>query len=265
MKRIPFLLVPAFLISFAVADDQMRDVQTTLKGQGFYYGETDGKENAETGAAIRRFQIRNGLKVTGKLNTETLQTLGLGQKGAAPAAQPPAPGQINPPPPTPAKPPKGEEPPPVNRGKDLLRNPELEPAAPRPAQRIVPEDPAVLDPPRALPAPVYTPFATLFQGTPFEDAPRDVQLDTLRRAQSFMVARRYYRGTVDGIPGPATSEAIFAYQEAYGLRRTGRLDLDTLADMRLLPRSVPSRAPLKPFYNPNRHRDSSITWDFWNR
>ncbi|MEQ1850930.1 MAG: peptidoglycan-binding domain-containing protein [Chthoniobacteraceae bacterium] len=264
MKRIPFLLVPAFLLSFAVADDQIRDVQTTLKGQGFYYGETDGKENAETGAAIRRFQIRNGLKVTGKLNAETLQALGLGQKGTAPAAQPPAPAQVNPPPPA-AKPPKVEEPPPLKRGKDILRNPEPEPEVSRSPQRIVPEDPAVIDPPRAVPAPVYTPFATLFRGTPYEDAPREVQLDTVRRAQSFMAERRYYRGALDGIPGPATSEAIFAYQEAYGLRRTGRLDLDTLADMRLLPRSSPARGPLRPFYNPNRQRDSSITWDFWIR
>jgi peptidoglycan hydrolase-like protein with peptidoglycan-binding domain len=263
MKRILFLLMPALLISFAAADDQIRDVQATLKNQGFYYGETDGKENAETGAAIRRFQIRNGLKVTGKLNAETLDALGLGQK-SAPPAEAPAPSQVNPPPPV-VKTPEPAGPPVVKRGNDILRDPEAGEVPPRPAQQFVPDDPSVLQPPRPLPAPIYTPFSTLFHGTPYENAPREVQMDTLRRAQGHMAARRYYRGAIDGIPGPATSEAIFNYQEAYGLRRTGRLDMDTLADMRLLPRNVPSGAPLKPFYNPNRRRDSSISWDFWIR
>ena len=273
MKRLPFLLASALLISFATANDQLLDLQSALKGQGFYYGEADGKENAETGAAIRRFQIRNGLAVTGKLNAETLGTLGFGGKGTPPAetkpapapAERPVPQQANPPPPTAKIPAPDLNEPPPRRGKDILRAPVPEEEPRQPAPRVVPEDAAVVDPPRAIPSPVHTPFATIFRGTPYEEAPREVQLDTLRRAQSHMAERRYYRGPLDGIPGPATSEAIFSYQEAYGLRRTGRLDLDTLADMRLLPRSAPSRGPLKPFYNPNRHRDSSISFDFWIR
>lgn len=272
MKRLPLLLASALLISFATANEQLRDVQTTLKSQGFYYGEADGKENAETGAAIRRYQIRNGIAVTGKLNAETLGALGLGGKSSppvepkpAPAAERPMPSQVNPPPSSTKTPARDLNEPPPRRGKDILRPPTTEVEPPRPAPRVVPEDSAIVAPPRAIPAPVFTPFSTVFRGTPYEEAPREVQLDTLRRAQTHMAERRYYRGPLDGIPGPATSEAIFAYQEAYGLRRTGRLDLDTLADMRLLPRSAPTRSPLKPFYNPNRHRDTSISWDFWIR
>ena len=271
MKRLPLLLASALLISFAAANEQLSDVQSALKGQGFYYGEADGKENAETGAAIRRYQIRNGLAVTGKLNAETLGALGLGGKNAPPAETKPAPverpmpQQVNPPPSNAKNPAPDLNEPPPKRGREILRAPAITEETPRPTPRVVPEDPAIVSPPRAIPAPVYTPFSTIFRGTPYEDAPREVQLDTLRRAQSHMAERRYYRGPLDGIPGPATSEAIFSYQEAYSLRRTGRLDLDTLADMRLLPRTAPSRGPLKPFYNPNRHRDSSITFDFWVR
>jgi hypothetical protein len=129
----------------------------------------------------------------------------------------------------------------------------------------VPEDPSVLQPPRTVPAPIYTPFSTLFHDTPYEDAPREVQIETLRRAQSYMASRRFYQGGVDGIPGPGTTQALINFQESYRLRRTGRLDLDTLATMRLLPRARPGDAPLQPFYNPNRHRGSSLTWDFWYR
>jgi peptidoglycan hydrolase-like protein with peptidoglycan-binding domain len=259
MKRIAFLLVSALLILPAPADDQMRDAQTALKNQGFYYGETNGKDNAETGAAIRRFQIRNGLKVTGKMNDETLAALGLGKKGAPPAAAP-TPAQVNPPPAAAPIPGLAAQPQP-KRGADLLRNPNA-PEEPAPTvPRTAPDDPAVVEPPRAIPAPVHSPFALLFKGTPYESAPPELQSETLRRAQAHLAERRYYRSTVDGVPGPATSEAIFAYQQDYDLRRTGRLDLETLAKMRLLPRTLPEGGPLKPFYNPNRNRGSSITLD----
>src|SRR6187399_2101061 len=93
MKRIAAL--PFALLLFAgsiFADDQLRDVQTELKSQGFYYGEATGQMNADTAAAIRRYQIRNGLEVTGTLNKEALSALGIGGKSKAPAPQPaPAP------------------------------------------------------------------------------------------------------------------------------------------------------------------------------
>jgi peptidoglycan hydrolase-like protein with peptidoglycan-binding domain len=59
------------------ADDQIAAVQEKLKSRGFYYGEVDGENSNETAAAITRFQVRNGFKVTGELNEETLRSLGL--------------------------------------------------------------------------------------------------------------------------------------------------------------------------------------------
>jgi len=52
----------------------IRSLQQTLKDQGFYYGTVTGDKSAETTAAIRRYQIRNGLQVTGELNEETLRS-----------------------------------------------------------------------------------------------------------------------------------------------------------------------------------------------
>ena len=54
------------------ADQSVEKVQQALKDQGFYYGEITGQKDADTTAAIRRYQIRNGLQITGDLNEETL-------------------------------------------------------------------------------------------------------------------------------------------------------------------------------------------------
>src|SRR5689334_13749299 len=62
-------------VSSLHADQTVRSLQQTLKQQGCYYGKVTGQKSAETTAAIRRYQIRNGLKVTGALNDETTRSL----------------------------------------------------------------------------------------------------------------------------------------------------------------------------------------------
>src|SRR5258707_15366993 len=69
----------------AWADDLTRAVQQRLKDRGFYYGDVDGQRGAECSAAIRRYQIRYGLKVNGELNQETLSCLGLSGNNLSPA------------------------------------------------------------------------------------------------------------------------------------------------------------------------------------
>ena len=78
------------------ADQLVESVQQALKDQGFYYGEVTGEMNANLTAAIRRYQIRNGLQVNGELNAETLQSLGINSSASArPATKPasPSPGE----------------------------------------------------------------------------------------------------------------------------------------------------------------------------
>lgn len=77
------------LLQSALADDGLREAQGALKAQGYYYGELSGEINPATTAAIRRFQIRSGLQVTGELNSETTATLHLAKAvAAAPTAAP---------------------------------------------------------------------------------------------------------------------------------------------------------------------------------
>ncbi len=243
MKTIALLPLALALLGSAVfADDQLRNVQTELKNLGFYYGDVNGQANTETTAAIRRYQIRNGLEVTGSLNEETLTAIGLGPKKSA---APKAPTPVAKPAPTPAE----KKAPPVNlrrdestgeSDRDFLRREENRPRTPdavaplAPNEPAPPEDTSIINPPEPLDAPSAD-FPVLFAGTPYADAPLGVQQQTLRKAQSVLAGRGHYRDVVDGLPGPATEEALLSYQRAQRLTLTGRLDLETLGQLRLLP------------------------------
>ena len=76
MKRTVAHLVVALCVVCSVrADQTTQSVQQALADQGFYYGNVTGEKSVETTAAIRRYQIRNGLQVTGEINPETLRSL----------------------------------------------------------------------------------------------------------------------------------------------------------------------------------------------
>jgi len=74
-----FLSILAVTFSFIAsvsADDNIRAVQTKLKAGGFYFGEVDGAISSDLSAALTRYQIRNGLQITGQLDEGTSQALG---------------------------------------------------------------------------------------------------------------------------------------------------------------------------------------------
>ena len=56
--------------------------QERLAREGYYRGETDGALTSETQKAVKRYQITNGLRPTGYLDSETLGIMGL-RKGAS--------------------------------------------------------------------------------------------------------------------------------------------------------------------------------------
>lgn len=196
----------------------MENAQQALKDQGFYYGEITGDKNADTTAAIRRFQIRNGLQITGDLNEETIRLLGVGSSASSQPvvkASPSAAPEIS----------------------------NLRSEAPR--EQVVPQNPAPYQPFPGPPQhqqvypgdPVPVPPATrgLFAGTPYETAPPEVQHNVVVSAQSVLARRGLYRGEIDGLFGPNLEFSLRAYQSRVGLPVTGRLDLDTLAALELLP------------------------------
>jgi peptidoglycan hydrolase-like protein with peptidoglycan-binding domain len=79
MKRffLCFLLVILGAVGAARADETVRAVQMRLKAGGFYFGEINGKYNSATAAGVTRYQIRNGLQITGKLDQPTRYALGV--------------------------------------------------------------------------------------------------------------------------------------------------------------------------------------------
>jgi peptidoglycan hydrolase-like protein with peptidoglycan-binding domain len=75
------VLLLAVAIGFAVAasvwaNEEVRAVQEKLRDGGFYSGEMDGAYSADLSAALTRYQIRNGLPITGQLDADTSKALG---------------------------------------------------------------------------------------------------------------------------------------------------------------------------------------------
>ena len=217
------IAVVIVVVPFAAlrADDMVAKAQQALKDQGFYYGEVTGQKNTATSDAIRRYQIRNGLQITGELNDETLRSLQNSASASpspsdrAPVASVPAPdadtsdlrdGS--------ARPGAGTRPPPVQ--------PFTEP--PAEGQPDVSNGDAML-PPRS----------GLLAGTPYESAPPGVQRKVIVDAQRRLAHRGLFKNQIDGSYGPALEFSLRAYQARVGLPTTGRLDLETLAALQLLP------------------------------
>jgi peptidoglycan hydrolase-like protein with peptidoglycan-binding domain len=216
MNRKLFVTALVFLVvcSAAWADPAVESAQKKLKDDGFYYGEINGKKDADTIAAIRRYQIRNGLQITGELNAETLGSLGLTSKPASTPATRPAQ--------TPGPTPPGflEETP----------APRVTPPPPQPA----PPPPEARDEDEAPPPPRVE-SANVFGGTPYEAAPPQVQQDIIAKAQVILMRQGYYRDAIDGLYGPAMDSGLRNYQARLGLQPNGRLDVETLASLSLLP------------------------------
>jgi peptidoglycan hydrolase-like protein with peptidoglycan-binding domain len=212
------------------ADQLVERVQQALKDQGFYYGEVNGEKNANLTAAIRRYQIRNGLQVSGELDNETLQSLGIDSSASArPATKPASPG-----PAAPAKP--GQQSP------DETAN--VNPAPPAQSFSNAPQDQQIYP---SNPVTPGTAQRGLLAGTPFEAAPPVVQRNVVVSAQIALARRGLYHDEINGIYGPAMEFSLRAYQARTRLPVTGRLDLETLAALQLLP------GPRAPVLYPPRH------------
>ena len=80
---VPFL--PGLAQDAFAADGPIKAVQQALKRDQFLFEEPSGKMDDATHAALKRFQIRQGLAVTGEIDTATLQAL----ESAPPSSTPP--------------------------------------------------------------------------------------------------------------------------------------------------------------------------------
>lgn len=239
MKRL--LLVSAALFTLAqparAADEELRRVQQALRDQGFFYGQADGNNTDETSQAIRRFQIRNALPVTGRLDAATKQAITSGVDAARPPksnapTQAPAPAPINPDNPDAPRPSEVIGPVPNIKPSKPVKPPTARPAEPTPAPRGRYENaPAPTSPPAEFapePPAAARGSSPVFQGSAYADAPPFVQSSVLGRAQAALAREGFYGGAADGVAGPQTFQAVRDFQASTGLRMSGRLDNPTL-------------------------------------
>jgi peptidoglycan hydrolase-like protein with peptidoglycan-binding domain len=226
MKSKIGLLIFIFIgsLTLARADQMVERVQQILKEQGFYYGEVTGQMSSDLTAAIRRYQIRSGLQVSGQLNGDTLQSLGVNSPGVPQLTATPSPALSRNAEESPSARPNGTPP----LGQPFPNAPE--------EQQVYPSKPV---------APGSSASGVLAQ-TPFEAAPPNVQRNVIVAAQVALARRGLYREEINGVYGPAMEFSLRAYQARAQIPTTGRLDLETLAALRLLPQ------PRQPFYDPTR-------------
>jgi len=197
MKRsLLYFVVTLCGVSLVRADQGIRSLQQTLKDQGFYYGAVTGDKNAETSAAIRRYQIRNGLQVTGEVNEETLRSVNPSSNSVASAS------------------------PPASKPAAIQPNSVRPDASARLSQSSPP--PSFNQPDRSLEInPQYS--ASFYQSAPFR-----LNRRIIAGAQYQLMSRGYFRGRADGKYGSRTALAVRAFQSSAGLPPTGRLDIETV-------------------------------------
>jgi peptidoglycan hydrolase-like protein with peptidoglycan-binding domain len=239
MKIFLIVFLAVTSLASARADQKIADAQQSLKDQGFYYGDVNGEKNTETSDAVRRYQIRNGLSVTGDLDDQTLESIrktGAAAESATVAPAPSVASSAKPVPPTPTgedvdnRAPAAEEP----------QQPAAPPAAPQTPDGVYEGRPVVER-------------NDLFARTPYETAPPAAQRKVIMDAQRTLAERGLFKFPADGVFSPNLEFALRAYQARVGLRPSGRLDLETLAALELLPgshrrpvarpRTVPSNEP----------------------
>ena len=210
-RRIVYFIVALFVMGAARADQTVQSVQQALKDQGFYYGNVTGEKSAETTAAVRRYQIRNGLQVTGEMNPETLRSLNVNSNVAASSQSKPAVAQQNTNAVRPVETPRVDQnsvqPPPTEPNHQPEMNPALSNAGVGP--------------------------------TPNRMNKRMM----LAEVQQQLISRGYYQGRADGRHGRRTAFALRAFQFDSGLPPTGHLDTSTLNTLGI---SDPNLAYLEP-------------------
>jgi hypothetical protein len=68
---------PVYTYSNLLPDEVIANVQTALQGSGYYVGPITGSLSVDTRAAIANFQRDYGLPITGAIDEETVEALGL--------------------------------------------------------------------------------------------------------------------------------------------------------------------------------------------
>ena len=212
-RKIVYFVVALFVMGSACADQTVQSLQQALKDQGFYYGNVTGEKSAETTAAVRRYQIRNGLKVTGEMDPQTLHSLNINSNSAASpqSSSKPAVAQQN-----------------TNTARPV--------ETPRVDQNSTQQPPSLPDHQPEMNPP--------FPGTLYQSAsPRMNKRLIIAEVQRQLMSRGYYQGRVDGRHGRRIEHAVRDFQLQLGLPPTGHLDTSTLNALGLSNEKLASLQP----------------------
>lgn len=96
------------------------------------------------------------------------------------------------------------------------------PSTPAPQPKYIPP------PPLAPSTPSTTPnVIPKSEQRPLKPTPKDLSMMVVR-VQAALMRRGYYSGDIDGRLGPETRAALYAFQEAQGIARNGRMNIETL-------------------------------------
>lgn len=218
------------------------ELQTKLAALGDFHGKPDGMPSTETARAIRRFQIRSGLPVTGEADAETWRRIRLEvEQGVRDGALPPeAAGPSS----ESAAPPRG-----------AANGPGGAPAQPffsdTPADAAAARGPGGAEPEGPGAALRYSRFAA---------SPEPVQRAVLADATAALAARRLLvlsDGEEAPWLSPAFAAALREFQAAEGLTRSGVLDDPTLERLGLI---APEPAESSGRREPERRRWLRLPW-----
>ena len=182
------------------ADQTVQSVQQALKDQGFYYGNVTGEKSAETTAAIRRYQIRSALQVTGELNPETLRSLNVSSSASSSRSV--------------SKP--------VVTQSSSVRSDDSSRLDQNPPPRSLGESDRRVEMNRPS---ASTPHESVF--------PRMSRRMVIAEVKRQLTSRGYYGGKINGRYGHRAASAVRAFQSRSGIVPTGRLDTKTLGALGL--------------------------------
>jgi len=212
-RTIVYFVVALSVIGSVSADQTVQSVQQALKDQGFYYGNVTGEKSAETTAAIRRYQIRDGLQVTGEMDPQTLHSLNVNSNSAASSQSTSKPAV-------------------AQQNTNTVRPVET----PRLDQNSVQQPPG---------APDHQPeMNPTFPGALYQSAPTRINRRmVLAEVQRQLISRGYYQGHADGRHGRRTALALRAFQFGSGLPPSGHLDTSTLNALGISDANLASMEP----------------------
>jgi peptidoglycan hydrolase-like protein with peptidoglycan-binding domain len=201
----------------------VRAVQQSLNDRGFVVA-VDGLWGSNTQVALHRFQQAQGMQGTGELDPQTMAALKIGANRIAAAESSPM----------------GDE---ATPGKQTMQRNQS--TSPRQGQVTAPKRQAEPKSDRAVSAASgsnnQAPSATRDRvGMPTLDT-NDASL--VRAIQQALAARGFKAGSVDGMWGPATKNALQRFQEAQGIDPTGQLNPQTMSALSTTPPTATATGP----------------------